>query len=196
MDTCDPIGILRDYYPAGSRAYELVVRHGEQVAAKALAVAERLAPGQADTDFLHEAAMLHDIGIFLTDTPELACHGKHPYICHGVLGRDLLESRGLYRHALVCERHVGVGLRLEDIRRQNLPLPARDMQPVTLEEEIVCYADKFYSKTTLPGTAARTVAEILTQLGRYGRFHARRFQDWSRRFETGPSPNAPTGRPE
>ena len=186
----DPVSIIRDYYPAGSTAYEVLVRHGEAVAEKALNVAGRLGNGRANPAFLYEAAMLHDIGIFLTAIPSLGCHGRQPYIRHGVLGRDLLEGRGLPQHALVCERHVGVGLTIDDIQRQGLPLPERDMRPVTLEEEIVCYADKFFSKTTRPGRAARSIPEILALLGRHGASHAHRFQSWVRRFENGDPPTA------
>ena len=186
----DPAGIIGDYYPRGSAAYEIVMRHGEQVAAKALAVAEHLGSGGMDTAFLYEAAMLHDIGIYLTDTPSLDCHGREPYIRHGVLGRSLLEARGLHRHALICERHVGVGLSRDDIRRQHLPLPERDMRPVTLEEKIVCYADKFFSKNARPGQTARSIPEILALLERHGASQARRFQAWARRFDNGGRPAA------
>lgn len=181
----DPVDILRDHYPPGSTAYDLLVRHGEQVAAKALAVADRWGDDLMDRAFLYEAAMLHDIGIFRTDAPQLGCRGPEPYIRHGVIGRDLLEARGLPRHALVCERHVGVGLSIADIRRQGLPLPERDMRPVTLEEEILCYADKFFSKTTRREEAARTIPDIMTLLERHGVAQARRFEIWAKRFEGG-----------
>ena len=61
--------------------------------------------------------------------------------------RTLVRSEGYPRHALVCERHTGAGLALEDIIAQNLPVPHRDMLPVSMEEQVVCFADKFYSKT-------------------------------------------------
>ncbi len=73
--------------------------------------------------------------------------GTLPYICHGVEGRKILDAEGLPRHALVCERHTGSGLSVEDIERQNLPLPRRDMLPLSLEEKLICYADKFFSKS-------------------------------------------------
>jgi uncharacterized protein len=183
LKAIDPIGILRDHYAPGSAVYDILARHGDQVAAKALAVAGRLGAGAADSAFLYEAAMLHDIGIGLTDTPALGCHGKGPYIRHGILGRELLENRGLPRHALVCERHVGVGLSLRDIRDQGLPLPARDMRPVTMEEKIICYADKFFSKDSRRGQAARSIPEIVAMLRRHGAAHVRRFQAWSQAFE-------------
>ena len=167
------------------------MRHGEQVAAKALAVADHLETEGLDREFLREAAMLHDIGIFLTDTPSLGCRGDAPYIRHGTLGRELLEGHGLHRHALVCERHVGVGLSVADIRQQRLPLPLRDMRPATLEEEVICYADKFYSKNTPPGAPPRSVGRIVESLRRYGESPAKRFAAWARRFENGDRPAPP-----
>jgi len=163
------------------------------VAAKALAVADQLETAGPDREFLREAAMLHDIGIFLTDNPSLGCQGDQPYIRHGTLGRELLEGHGLHRHALVCERHVGVGLSVADIRRQQLPLPLRDMRPVTLEEEVICYADKFYSKNTPPDAPPRSVGSIVESLRRYGESPARRFAAWARRFENGGRPQAHPG---
>lgn len=192
MKTIDPIAIIRAYYPDGSAVYDLLVRHGEAVAAKALAVADHLGDPAVDRDFLYEAAMLHDIGIFMTDTPSLGCHGDHPYICHGILGRELLESHGLERHALVCERHVGVGLIVDDIRSQKLPLPLRDMQPLAIEEEVICYADKFYSKKGHGEQTARSIDAILAMLRRYGESPALRFQTWARRFENGCQPQGRT----
>lgn len=196
MNAIDPDRILREYYPPDSATYDILMRHGELVAAKALAVADHLKPAAINRIFLQEAAMVHDIGIFLTDTPALGCHGKHPYICHGTLGRELLEGHGLDRHALVCERHVGVGLSKEDIQRQHLPLPVRDMLPATIEEEIICYADKFYSKNSGQPNAARTITDIVAMLRRYGERPAQRFQAWTQRFENGvrrPMPAAKTG---
>lgn len=183
MKTIDTEAVIREYYPQGSPTYEILVRHGEQVAAKALDIADQPGFGTADKAFMFEAALLHDIGIFMTDTPVLGCHGSHPYICHGVLGRELLENCGLPRHGLVCERHVGVGLSVRDIREQQLPLPVRDMLPQTLEEEIICYADKFFSKNGHNGQKPRTIEEIVASLGRFGKDPVRRFQAWKRRFE-------------
>jgi uncharacterized protein len=193
VHTIDADAVLREYYPRGSATYEVLKRHGEQVAARALAIADRPGFDMLDKRFLLEAALLHDIGIFMTDTPILGCQGRHPYICHGVLGRELLEKHGLLRHALVCERHVGVGLSARDIEEQQLPLPVRDMQPRTMEEEIICYADKFFSKNGSNGEKARTVDEVVALLGRYGPAPIRRFQAWARRFEHGDGSPGLTG---
>lgn len=178
----DPFAVISDYYRPGSRAHALICSHGEAVAEKALQAADAVADRTPDRSFLFEAAVLHDIGIFLTDTPAIGCYGRHPYVCHGVLGRQLLGQRGLPRHGKVCERHVGVGISAADVRRQELPLPQRDMTPRSLEEVIVCYADKFFSKNG--STAAeRTPAQVLEILARYGPDKAARFAEWLKMFK-------------
>lgn len=138
--------IINKYYDKESRLRTILTVHSRLVADKALRCARERGIG-VDLEFVEEAAMLHDIGIVMCDAPDIECHGKLPYICHGVEGRRILEAEGLPRHALVCERHTGSGLTVEDIVRQNLPLPHRDMTPRSVEERLICYADKFYSKS-------------------------------------------------
>ena len=175
--------ILKDVFGAGTRRFEIVRRHGAQVAARALEIAAGLDRVQVDTTFVHEAAMLHDIGIVMTATPQLDCRGDQPYIHHGILGRRMLEEQGLPRHGLVCERHVGVGITIEDIRTHALPLPLRDMRPATIEEELICYADKFYSKTNGGPEKTKSVPEITRHLRTYGQRQAETFIRWAERFE-------------
>lgn len=179
----DAEAILRDTFGAGSRRFEIVRRHGEQVAGRALRVAAGLDAALMDTAFVYEAAMLHDIGILMTATPQLDCHGQHPYIRHGVLGRRMLEDRGLPRHAMVCERHVGIGITIEEIKTRSLPLPVRDMRPVTIEEELVSYADKFYSKANGGPEKAKSIPEIVQKLKKYGQPQVETFIRWAARFE-------------
>ena len=179
----NPVEIIADFYDSGSMAYKLLLDHGRQVAQKALQAAARVLQLKPDTAFIREAAMLHDIGIFMTNTPELGCTGEHPYICHGYLGRNLLEKRGLPGHALVCERHVGAGISVVDIERQGLPLPRRDMLPVSIEEQIICYADKFFSKLPERAACEYSADEILRRLKKFGPDKADRFQQWTKMFD-------------
>jgi uncharacterized protein len=136
-----------------------------------------------DLDFIEAAAMLHDIGIFETDTPQFGCFGKRPYICHGILGSDILKKEGHPQLARVCERHIGVGISKADIRQQNLPLPDRDMIPVSIEEQIVCYADKFFSKNGGGRPTGKPIREIIASLNRHGPEKVQRFESWVRQFE-------------
>jgi uncharacterized protein len=174
----DPVEIISRFFPPESKSYRILLEHGRLVAGRALAAAARVAARQPDLDFIRSAAMLHDIGIFLTDTPDLGCHGSEPYIRHGVLGREIMEILCYPRHGLVCERHVGVGISAADIRRFHLPLPERDMLPVSIEEEIICYADKFFSKNGGGTSHEKTVAEIVENLSRYGSDPVQRFLRW------------------
>lgn len=180
----NPTDILAEYYKPGSKAFDILVAHGERVARKALAAAERVAHLKPDLEFIENAAMLHDIGILETDSPELGCNGRHPYVCHGILGRKMLESSGVPAYGPICERHIGVGISVQDVRQQNLPLPAHDMLPVSIEEQIVCYADKFFSKNGNGRRAEeKSVEKIIDGLQRYGPEKVKRFQRWVKMFE-------------
>ncbi|MCD8166223.1 MAG: HDIG domain-containing protein [Bacteroides sp.] len=175
----NPILLIEKYYPE-TEARELLIRHSRAVADKALHIAELHPELDLDKEFLFEASMLHDIGVFLTQAPDIHCHGERPYICHGYLGADLLRKEGLPRHALVCERHTGTGLSLEDILKQDLPLPHRNMLPVTPEEEVICFADKFFSKSS--GDKEKRPEQIRKGIARYGEEGLLRFDNWYRRF--------------
>jgi len=176
----DPYSIIRKYYPADNDLRHILLEHSESVARKALAVVDSHPELMLDRDFLHTASLLHDVGIFLTDAPGIHCYGAEPYLRHGVLGAQLMRREGLYAVARVCERHTGAGLSAADIDRQHLPLPPGDYLPETLEEQVVCYADKFYSKTHLD--RERTVEQVLKSLERFGAEGPARFLGWQERF--------------
>jgi len=173
----DVFSIIDRYYKPGSQAHFYLVEHGKAVASKALDVAARLTHLNPDCRFIEEAALLHDIGIFLTNIPQIGCFGAYPYISHGYLGRELLEREGLPAHALVCERHVGVGLTIDDINRNLFPLPVRDMSPQSLEEKIICFADKFYSKDKETLTIARPLSKVREMVLRYGEHKLEQFDE-------------------
>ena len=161
----DPLTIIRQYYAPDSPGYQLLVTHSLAVARKVLELVKRYPEEESiDKDFLYEAALLHDIGICFTKTPKLYCYGDHPYIQHGIWGRHLLETVGLPRHALVCERHIGVGLSKQDIQKQKLPLPDRDMEPISIEEELVCWADKFFTKAATDPNREQSLDTITADL--------------------------------
>ena len=184
----NPYDLIDKHYAGNPSARRLLKIHGRLVADKALRIAERMDRLNPDLAFIEEAALLHDIGIILTSAPSLSCFGEHPYVCHGVLGRALLESEGLIQHALVCERHVGVGITPDDIRRQGLPLPKRDMLPLSIEEQIISYADKFYSKNGISAETEKTIADIIESLAPYGEDKVQRFNQWVTLFENGSKP--------
>jgi uncharacterized protein len=178
----DPLQIIDRYYVPDSDAERILLAHSTRVREKALAAAVHVLDADPDLDFIAEAAMLHDIGIVRTDAPQIGCTGSAPYLCHGVLGREILDAEGYPRHALVCERHTGTGLSAEEIRREELPLPDRDLLPVSLEEQLICYADNFFSKSSLSLDRERTIDEILRRLARFGTAKVATFKAWHARF--------------
>ena len=179
----DCLAIIDHFYRGNDECRAILLTHSEQVRDLALRLAARLVRQGAtvDLDFVAQAAMLHDIGIIHTNAPSIHCYGNEPYICHGILGRSMLEGLGLPEHALVCERHTGAGLALDDIVGQNLPLPHRDMCPVSIEEQLICYADKFFSKTH-PGAPARSLTVARDKLLRFGAGSLSRFDDMAARL--------------
>lgn len=176
----NPLEIISKYYAPSSEAYRILIAHSKQVADKALMLAAMHSELRIDVCFVEEAAMLHDIGVFLCDAPGIDCHGDAPYICHGYLGADLLRKEGLERHALVCERHTGAGISLDMIVKNNLPLPHRDMLPLSIEEQLICFADKFFSKTKLD--IEKPIEKVRKGLSKYGDETELRFDAWCKLF--------------
>lgn len=183
--------IIDKYYPADDNLRRLLLHHSRQVADRALLIARKHPELGADVIFLENAAMLHDVGIFLTDAPGIFCTGSQPYLLHGRLGAELMrrEAAGLEpreaefceRIARVCERHTGTGLTARNIREQHLPLPEQDFLPETVEEQIVCYADKFYSKSH--PERERTVEQTAQSLEKFGHEGVEKFLRWAAMFE-------------
>jgi uncharacterized protein len=148
---------------------------------KSLKIAEKHPELKADRDFISEAAMLHDIGIFQTWAPAIGCYGEHAYIAHGYLGREIMENEGLPKHGLVCERHTGIGLTADEIRQQDLPLPLREMVPQSIEEQIICFADTFFSKGH-DVTQEKSPEEVKETLKKYGEDKVKQFTNWCHTF--------------
>lgn len=176
----DPLSIINTYYKKGTKLYDIYLSHVTDVTQKAITITQKHPELAIDIRFIEEAGMLHDIGIFKTSAPSIACLGDMPYICHGYLGRELLTAEGFPKHGLVCERHTGTGLSLETIINRNLPIPRRDMRPKSLEEKIICFADKFYSKSQLG--REKSVKKIRQSLSRHGSHQVEVFDEWCELF--------------
>ena len=178
----DPLSILQKYYPPQSKALEIILNHSRKVAEKAIAIANQNPQLEIDTNFLEEAALLHDIGYIKVNLPLLDCHGQADPLLHGVIGREILEQEGLPRHALVAERHVGGGIDKQQIIERHLPLPPRDMIPQTNEEKLIAFVDKFYTKGDLHKTI--TADEIIAKLSAHSPKSVEHFLSWQKLFNT------------
>ncbi len=85
------------------------------------------------------------------------------------------------RLARVAERHTGSGLTHDNIVAQGLPLPLdRCYMPQTVLERLICYADKFYSKS---GDMERLPLErVIASMERHGHDSLSRFLALHREF--------------
>ncbi len=181
----DYIALIDKYCNGNAELKHILVTHSRQVADRALAIIhlhpEWVESGEIDPVFVEEAAMLHDIGVVLCDAPTIHCLGKHAYIEHGYLGAEILRKEGFPKHAAVAERHTGTGITYEQILREHLPIPLQDYTPRTLEEKLICYADKFYSKTKLG--LDKPMSKIRQHMWKYGSDAVNRFDQLQLLFE-------------
>lgn len=180
-----PAELIQKYYSNNPEAWEILLSHSRLVTKRSLKIARALITrGRSiDLQFVAEAAMLHDIGMIMTDTPDLHCFGNGSYLEHGLKGKEILEREGLMRHARVSERHIGVGLTAMEIKQQNLPLPAWDMVPETLEEQLISYADLYYSKGGGDSEKGKSPEEVRQNLKEYGHDKIEIFNRWLKLFE-------------
>ena len=126
----NPEALLKKY-ASDDIGYKAVLKHSTIVTKVALRIAKGIKG--VDLDFIEKAAMLHDIGRF--KAPPWANSVEH-----GVLGAEIMLKEGYPKIAKVCEGHLGGGIPAHVAK--SLGLPERDMIPETVEEKIVCYADK------------------------------------------------------
>ncbi|MCM1332666.1 MAG: HDIG domain-containing protein [Bacteroides sp.] len=180
MANRDYQAIIDKYYPEGTELRDIYMKHARQVADLALAINMTRAIG-LDPAEVEGAAMLHDIGIFDTDAPGIHCHGSASYMRHGVIGGAILRREGAPEEwARVAERHTGTGITKEDIIAQDIDLPLEDYCPVSMLEKLVCYADKFYSKS---GTMEKKpFTRVRNSIARYGGDSLDRFDELYKLF--------------
>ena len=115
---------------AGSGVY--VVRHCQAVAMAAKIIADEFSRrgSSVDTKAVVAGALLHDVG-----------RSRDQTVRHGLVGSEILEGEGVDAKVVeIVRRHVGAGISPEEAKR--LGLPDFDYIPRTLEERIVCFADK------------------------------------------------------
>jgi len=174
--------LILKYYPENERVHEIYFTHCVKVTELALLLIDLNPKLKIDRKKVIRCGMLHDIGIITTNAPGIGCFGDLPYVAHTYKGREILEKEGFAEIADICEKHIGVGLSKEDIIKGKLPLPHRDMLPETLEEKLICYADKFYSKSNRHLHIAKPMEKIKAKLKRYGDDKYDRFKSFRKLF--------------
>ena len=107
-----------------------VRKHSIKVAERALEIANLVKKKKIDKNLVEIGALVHDIGRSKT-------HGFE----HALIGGKILKERGLPNQLVrICETHILGGLDREDAKF--IGLPEKEYLPMTLEEKIICVADK------------------------------------------------------
>ena len=107
-----------------------VRKHSLKVAEIAIEIANRINKVEVNKNLIEIGALLHDIG-----------RSKTHSFKHALIGGKILKQRGLPESLVkICERHILGGLDKEDALE--VGLPERDFLPQSLEEKIICLADK------------------------------------------------------
>ncbi len=176
----DYFKIIHKYIKPNSLTYCLYMPHVILVTNKALKAAKKLKLTKNQIQFIEVAGMLHDIGIVRIDDPLLGCTGKLPYIQHLTEGKKILTKEGLPKHALVCEKHTTITK--QQVINRSLDIEPRDYTPKTIEQEIIAWADKFYSKNFEKLWDKKTVKQISKMRKSYGMDAYNLFNSWDKKF--------------
>ena len=133
---------------------ESVIEHCIAVSKTAVEIAEScLRKGKKlDLNVIKIGALLHDIGRAFTHD-----------VKHGVMGAALARAIGLPTSIIrIIETHIGAGIPAEEA--EEIGLPKRDYVPLTMEEKIVCYADKL-TKGNVRVDFSQAMKELTETLG-------------------------------
>jgi len=148
LPTRDQIEGLHHKYAPNEVAFRLVFEHCQIVAEIAQWCTERIQnTAEINTELLQTACLLHDIGAYAFYDEQGERTNKRLYKQHALLGAKIVSDEGIdQRVADLIETHVLMGLSKQEIIESHIPLPARDYSPITVEGELLCYADRFHSK--------------------------------------------------
>ena len=132
---------MNERLPSRETAFELlrksgcspnVIRHCETVAKLAVDIAKEAEKNgsKVNVELVEIGALLHDIGRSRTHDVD-----------HGLAGAKISESLGMPEPIVsIIKRHIGGGISRKEAEK--LGWPEDVYVPETLEEKIVCYADK------------------------------------------------------
>lgn len=109
-----------------------IINHVLAVSRKAIKIALRIQSVPIDLKLVRIGAILHDIGRTQT----------HDFL-HGVTGGVIIREQLNWSEKLarIAETHILGGITKEEALE--LGLPPKDYIPITIEEKIVCLADKY-----------------------------------------------------
>lgn len=138
-----------------SKCSRRVIEHCKTVASLAVQIAKACKEkGQnVDVQLVEIGALLHDIGRSRTHTAD-----------HVIAGAEIAREMGLPSAIVsIIECHAGGGIDIDEAKR--LGWPIKSYLPQTLEEKIVCYADKLIEGKRRV-KIERTISKFSKELGK------------------------------
>jgi len=131
---------------------DLVWTHSQIVKEIALQLATKLEKkidSRLDKNLIIIGSLLHDIGVYRCFDEDFNPNDKaDPYFYHGWIGEKILRKLDFPEKVIrFTITHTSTGITTEDIKRERLNLELKDYIPVSIEEEIVNFADKFHTKS-------------------------------------------------
>lgn len=133
---------------------QIIIKHSKTVRDFAIKISKRLIEKEikVDLDLVEAGALLHDIGRVKTHS-----------VLHGFYGGEIAKALNLSPKLInIIERHIGAGIPADEAVK--IGLPRRDFTPETLEEKIICYADKRVKHSKIV-SFEKTLEEFKRRLG-------------------------------
>lgn len=175
--TFEEIEALHRKYAPNEQLFELVFAHCKIV----LEIADHLLQRKQHNlnyDLVKTGALAHDIGAYTFFALEKE-EGEKLYYKHAFEGANILRKENYPDEVCnLVEHHLGVGLPKEEIIERKLELPVKDFLPLTIEERLVLYADKFHSKTP----KFNTYVSYMQFTAQFGEEAQKRFKALSEEF--------------
>ena len=182
--------IIDFYYRNEPELKALLLEHSQSVWQKARSIA---ASGGArlDLELLEAGCYLHDLGIIGCNAPSIGCFGQAHYLQHGLIGAQMLRDYDLKYGKVpqletlcrICRTHIGSGITASEIAQSGLPLPEEDFLPESAEEKLICFADKFFSKSG--SMREKEFDRVLHSMEKFGPAVLERFESLCELFHYG-----------
>ena len=131
-----------------------VIQHSKKVHANAFDLTVKIIKNghPVEMGLVEVGALLHDMGRAITHQVD-----------HGVIGAEMARSLKLDEKIVkIIENHIGAGIPKNEAAA--LGLPRKDYIPKTIEEKIVCYADKL-AKGSKKIDSQEALEEFIEKLG-------------------------------
>lgn len=130
-----------------------VIKHCMLVSAKSVEIAKKIKMNgyKVNITLCQVGGLIHDIG-----------RAKVHTVFHGIEGAKILKKHPVL--ARIAKRHIGGGI--DKAEAKVIGLPAWDYLPVTIEEKIVCYADKLVQGEKIMKNANEEYIKLGKRLGK------------------------------